>query len=72
MDDRTISIRLTFDEAAVLDDLLRRYSTTDVFSIVDEAERHALWNLACLLERDGDRPFWPDLEEARTALRSGD
>ena len=69
MSDREITIRLTFAEAVVLDEFLRRYSDTDVLAIEDQAEQTALWNLACLLERDGDRPLWPSREEACAELR---
>ncbi len=69
MGSKEITIRLTCAEAVVLDEFLRRYSDTDVLAIEDQAEQTALWNLACLLERDGDRPLWPSLEEARAELR---
>ena len=67
-----VTIRLTVAEAVVLDELLRRYSGTDRLTIEDQGEQIALWNLACLLEREGDRPLWPSLEEARAALRRSD
>ena len=63
-----VVIRLTVPEAVVLDALLRRYSETDQFTVVDQAEQRALWNLQCLFEKVGD-PSWPPLEEARAALR---
>jgi hypothetical protein len=64
-----VTIRLTVAEAVVLDDLLRRYSQTDLLAIEDQAEQQALWNLQCLLEREGDRPLWPSISEARAELR---
>jgi hypothetical protein len=72
MSEKEVTIRLTFAEAVVLDEFLRRYSNTDILAIEDQGERSALWNLACLLERDGDRPNWPSLEEARAELRISD
>jgi len=69
MVDSEVTIRLTVAEAVVLDELLRRFSETDHLAIGDQAERRALWNLQCLLEREGDRPLWPSLDEARAALR---
>jgi hypothetical protein len=68
MNSLEVIIRLTTAEAVVLDDLLRRYSETDLLVIGDRAEQQALWNLQCLLEREGDRPLWPSLEEARSLL----
>jgi hypothetical protein len=72
MNEKEVTIRLTFAEAVVLDELLRRYSDTDILAIDDQAEQRALWNLTCLLERDGDRPIWPLLDEARAELRMSD
>lgn len=68
-----VRIRLTAAEAVVLDDLLRRYSETgERLSVGDGAEQQVLWNLLCLLEREGDRPSWPSLSEARSALADSD
>jgi hypothetical protein len=69
MVDSYVTIRVTVTEAVVLDAFLRRYSDTDKLTIEDQAEQQALWNLQCLFEREGDRPTWPTLEEAREALR---
>jgi hypothetical protein len=63
-----VTVRLTPAEAVVLDGLLRRYSETERLSVQDDAERQALWNLLCLLERQGDRPLWPSLSQARAEL----
>jgi hypothetical protein len=68
MTDSEVEIRLTPDEAVVLDELLRRFSATDQLTIEDQSEQRALWNLQCLFERAGD-PNWPSLEQARSALR---
>jgi hypothetical protein len=68
MPESEVVIRLTFDEAAVLDEFLRRYSQTDRLTIEDHAEQQALWNLQCLFEKLPDRNF-PPLHLARAALR---
>ena len=68
MSGNEVTIRLTAAEAVVLDDLLRRYTETDRLAVVDRAEQQVLWNLLCLLEREGDRPSWPSLREARAEL----
>jgi len=67
-DEKEVTIHLTSAEAVILDEFLRRYSNTDRLAIEDQAEQRALWNLACLLESDGDRPNWPSLDEARAQL----
>lgn len=67
MNDPDVLIRLTPAEAAVLSELLRRYSETDRLSIEHPSEQRALWNLQCLFERAGD-PSWPILADARAAL----
>ena len=64
-----VEIRLTQEEAVVLDRLLWRFSTTDRLTVEDQSEQQALWNLQCLFEKAGD-PSWPSLEDARAALRS--
>ncbi len=69
MEDKRVIIRLTLAEAVVLDEVLRRYSETERLTIMDQAEQRALWNLQCLLERDGSRPLWPSLQEAQASLR---
>jgi len=69
----SVQISLTADEAVVLFEFVRRFSDSDVLSIVDRAEQRALWNLCCIFERgalaeiEGD---WPDLlHHARDRLR---
>ncbi len=68
-----VRLELTPDEALVLFELLSRYSDTDTFTIEDQAEQRALWDLCCLLERELAEPFRPDyiqlLQEARDRLR---
>lgn len=51
------------NEAAVIDEILRRFSMTDQLTIEHPAEKQALWNLECVFEKNGDRPHWPSLEE---------
>lgn len=72
MQNPDVTIRLTPAEAVVLDDLLRRFSLTDRFDVETSVERQVLWNLLCLLERQGDRPVWPSLSEAQSELRASD
>ena len=55
-------------EAVVLDEFLRRFSRTDKLGIEHPAEQQALWNLECVMEKLGDRPRWPSLDESRAAL----
>jgi|GEM_PF-754978 len=67
-----VEIRLTQEEAVVLDHLLRRFSTADRLTVEDQSEQQALWNLQCVFEKAAD-PGWPSLEDARAALlRNGD
>jgi hypothetical protein len=69
----SVQIPLTADEAVVLFEFVRRFSDSNVLTIVDQAEQRALWNLCCIFERgplgsiEGD---WPDLlRQARDRLR---
>ena len=63
-----ISICLTQNEAVILDEFLRRYSETGNLQCEHRAEKQALWNLQCLLERVGNRPDWPSHGVASEAL----
>lgn len=72
--DTPVQITLTADEAVVLFEFVRRFSDSDVLSIVDQAEQRVLWNLCCIFERgalssiEGD---WPELlHQARNRLRN--
>jgi hypothetical protein len=67
MSEPEVSISLTVPEFVVLDEILRRYSETNKFTIEDKAEQQALWNLQCLLEKGID-PSWPTLAEAKSHL----
>lgn len=66
--DDTVIFAIDRNEAAVIDEILRRFSMTDRLTIEHPAEKQALWNLECVFEKSGDRPRWPSLEEARTLL----
>ncbi|MEM6506629.1 MAG: hypothetical protein AAF711_14430 [Planctomycetota bacterium] len=63
-----INLRLSVNEAVVLDAFLSRFSDADQLTIQDRAEERVLWNLQCVLERVHN-PNWPSLAEARDALR---
>lgn len=67
-----VVVRITEHEAVVLDEFLRRFSTTDVLAIEHPAERRMLWNLQCVMEKHGDCPLWPSLEASRAALSDDD
>ena len=67
MADAEVLIRLTPAEAVVIDELLRRFSITNQFTIEDVAEKRALCNLQCVFEKAGD-PNWPSLDEARATF----
>ncbi len=71
-----VEVRLTQDEALVLFEFLSRYGDTGELQVEDQAERRALWNLCCLLEKELLEPFKPDyvelLESARSRLRDED
>ncbi|WP_417442056.1 hypothetical protein [Idiomarina sp.] len=64
-----VSIKLTKDEALVLFELLSRFSSSDVFSIQDQAEERALWNLTCTFEKLLSEPFSDDWTEIISAAR---
>ena len=69
-----VTLELTADEALVLFDWLGRSSSRDQpAAFADPAERVALGNLECLLERVLVEPLDPDyaalVEAARAALR---
>jgi hypothetical protein len=77
MKDTVVTIRLTSDEALVLDSLLSRLDTGDDSAegrvVSDPSERAALWALSAALERDLPEPLRSDydrlLAEAQTRLR---
>lgn len=66
--DAAVILAIDRNEAAVIDEILRRFSTTDQLTIEHPAEKQALWNLECVFEKLDDRPRWPSLKEARAAL----
>ncbi len=71
--DPAVTIELTQDEALVLFGFLQHFSETGELRIHDPAERRALWNLACLLEKTlvvpFDRDYAAQLAWARNSLR---
>ena len=68
-----MQFELTCDEALVLFEFLQRFSETGSFSIADQAEERALWNLSCILQKMLVEPFAPNyaelLAQARGRLR---
>ena len=48
---KDVQITLTEDEAWVLFEICRRFSSTDKLSIENQAEERALWNLHCVFEK---------------------
>ncbi|MEZ5950998.1 MAG: hypothetical protein R3C12_17655 [Planctomycetaceae bacterium] len=63
-----IALTITPHEAVVLDDFLRRFSTTDELKIEHPAEQQTLWNLECVMEKCDNRLCWPSLADSRAAL----
>lgn len=59
----TITITLTRDEALVVDDLLETFTDQPAVQIAHPAQRRALWNLACLIEKELVETFNPDYKE---------
>jgi len=47
-----VNLDITNDEAVILWNFLRRYSTDEVLVIEDQAEQRALWNLECFFEKE--------------------
>jgi hypothetical protein len=76
MSQESISINFTKDEALVLFEFLSRFSETDKLSIEHQSEERALWNLACIFEKELSEPFdkkYGDiLSQARERLRDND
>lgn len=62
------TIDMTPAEAVLLESILHRYSTSDKLIVENSAEQQCLWNVECLLEKHGDRPVWPSLEDAVNEL----
>jgi hypothetical protein len=52
----------------VLDSILRRYSESNILTVENVGEQQCLWNVQCLLEKHGDHPVWPSLEDAIAEL----
>lgn len=64
-----VNVELTKDEALVLFDFLSRFSSKDVLDIQDQAEKRALWNLTCVLEKVLAEPFSESWKEAISAAK---
>ena len=70
MDEESIKIEITKDEALVLFDMLSRYSDADILSIEHQAEQRALWNLTCVFEKTISGAFDPDYKKVLEAARN--
>ena len=62
------TIDMTPTEAVLLDSILRRYSESNILTVENAAEQQCLWNIQCLLEKHGDQPIWPCLDDATADL----
>lgn len=71
--DEPVTLSLTKAEALVLFDLVFDFRDQAALAIRDDAEKIALWNLTCLLEKALVEPFREDydslLAKARTVVR---
>lgn len=67
-----VVIGVTPHEAVALDEFLRRYSATGKLGVEHPAEQRMLWNIECVIEKHGDRPLWPSLDQSRAALSDED
>lgn len=62
-DQSSLSITLTRDEALVLLEMLGDFRDEPVVTVKDQAERRALLNLTCLLEKAVPEVFSPNYGE---------
>ncbi len=73
MNEASIQLDLSRNEALVLFEFLSRYSDSDELTIVDQAEQRVLWDLCCLLEKSLTEPFASNyhdvISRARDAIR---
>ena len=69
MSQESVSITLTKDEALVLFEFLSRFSDTDRLSVDHQAEERALWNLACIFEKELSEPFDKKYQEILSQAR---
>ena len=69
MNEESIKIELTKDEAIVLYEFLQRSSNSDELKIEHQAEERALWNLACIFEKVLAEPFMLDYARILTSAR---
>ena len=67
-----IKITLTKSEALVLFDMLSRYNDSEIdrsLTVLDSAERQALWNLCCCFEKKLVEPFSKKYDELLAAAK---
>lgn len=64
-----IQISLTFDEAIVLFELLKRFNEQEELSTIASGEKSALWNLGCLLEKSFHLPSGLDYDDTLNRAR---
>lgn len=73
MSKEEVNIKLTKDEALVLFEFLSRFSDKNKPKIEHQAEERALWNLACIFEKElvelFEKEYGELLESARERLR---
>jgi hypothetical protein len=72
-DKREVNITLTKSEVLVLFELLTRYSNGEIdqsLTVLDHAERQALWNLCCCFEKELAEPFSPKYAEFLAAAKA--
>jgi hypothetical protein len=73
MDDKTIDIQLSKDEALVLFEFLSRFDEIETLNIIDKGEEVALWRLHGHLETILVEPFqstyMEDIKSTRERLR---
>ncbi|WP_373033757.1 hypothetical protein [Sulfurovum sp.] len=69
MENKSINLEVTNDEALVLFEMLSRFSNTDVLSIEHQAEQRALWNLTCIFEKVVSEAFDGEYEKSLSAAR---
>jgi hypothetical protein len=65
-----VIIKFSISEALVLFELLARTSNEQTLQLADQAERQALWNLECMLERELSEPFLPNYEKLLERAKS--
>ena len=64
-----VAIHLTKAEALILFDMLVDFRDESSVQVKDQADRVALWNLCCLLEKSLVEVFAPDYKELLVRAR---